>query len=385
MARTRSTPQLRGPSPPKKLNIFISYASEYAALAKALDDALSKLLGSDVAEIWVDTERLRAGFDFQNQIAELLTKTHILVIIYTGESKDSHSFTGYEVGYFTASLRSDMPEIPRRIVVISTDVAPPALSYLQGISLGITSNILAMDLDAYQTSLDTLIDSHPIAQFFRDLEESANLLRQGSGYARLESDSERRLQCVRELLISTFLVLKTRKDSEVDPDQYIDALVTPEVPQDLADVCSRGECVAFIGSGLSARAGFPTWSHFVEGMLGKAVTSGFMTAATAELQRGALQDGEINAVADNAVSAFGSQREILIEYYRRTSLSDAPLPRCFQLLKDIPFAGILTSNYDDLLDRTFEDTAILRGLTPRDSEKLLELLSVRHPTYLLKL
>ncbi|CAG0957848.1 hypothetical protein ANRL3_00672 [Anaerolineae bacterium] len=157
------------------------------------------------------------------------------------------------------------------------------------------------------------------------------------------------------------------------------------IPQGLVDACLKDECIAFIGSGLSAKAGLPTWRGFVEGLIKEAVNAGLMMPKDAELQRTALQEGEINAVADNAVSAFSQQRETLLSYYRRASATEAPLPQAFESLREIPFAGVLTSNYDTLLDRTYTGTKCLRNLTPQDSETLLELLSAREKPFLLKL
>ena len=158
-----------------------------------------------------------------------------------------------------------------------------------------------------------------------------------------------------------------------------------KIPQDLIDACLKEECVAFIGSGLSAKAGLPTWRGFVEGLINEAVDLNLMTTKEAALQRSALQEGEINDVADNVVSAFCQQREQLLEYYRRTSTTDAALPYAYELLREIPFAGILTSNYDTLIDRAYTGTKYLPILTPQDSETLLELLSAREKQFVLKL
>lgn len=157
------------------------------------------------------------------------------------------------------------------------------------------------------------------------------------------------------------------------------------VPSDLVNACVENDCVAFVGSGIGARAGLPTWVGLVEGLLLEAVSAGFMDKKSVELQRAALREGEVNAVADNAVSAFGLEKKALQDYYRRMNVSDGPLPRAYHLLRTIPFSAILTSNYDDLLDRVLEGSDYQRGLTPSNSERLLELLASRKTPFLLKL
>jgi hypothetical protein len=164
-----------------------------------------------------------------------------------------------------------------------------------------------------------------------------------------------------------------------------DPLAPVSVPSELVAACSRNECIAFVGSGLSARAGLPTWLAFVDGMLDQAVKAHAMTARQAETQRAALHDGEVNAVADNVVNAFATRPEELIEYYRLVSTTTLPLPRAFTMLRDIPFAGVLTSNYDNLLDRAYFDSNVERALTPADSDTLLELLATRARPFVLKL
>ena len=163
-------------------------------------------------------------------------------------------------------------------------------------------------------------------------------------------------------------------------------LPMPTLPQEVIDACLRNECVLFVGSGLSARAGIPTWGGFVEGLVDEAVALKLIGDDEAEHQRGALAVGEINAVADNAVSAFAQNREALFAYYRRTSTPspDTPLPEVFNQLRQIPFAGILTTNYDELLSHAYAGSG-LEALTPRDSERLLSLLSSGKEQFFLQL
>jgi formylglycine-generating enzyme required for sulfatase activity/predicted MPP superfamily phosphohydrolase len=160
--------------------------------------------------------------------------------------------------------------------------------------------------------------------------------------------------------------------------------VLPEVPVDLVTACLKGECVVSVGSGIGIRAGIPTLSGLVEGLLQEAVATGKMDAKIFERQMVALKNGEINAVADNVVSAFGTDNKALLDYYRHSSTSSMPLPQIYRLFPRIPFAAILTLSYDDLLEQVLAGGDYECGLTPIDSERLLELLALRKKPFLVK-
>ena len=157
----------------------------------------------------------------------------------------------------------------------------------------------------------------------------------------------------------------------------------PEPAGILVDAVNRNECIAFVGSGLSARAGMPTWRGFVAGLVQRAEELGCMSMEEAQQQRAALADGEINAVADNAIDAFADRRDELFDYYRRASTPAGATPRAIELLRSIPFAGILTSNYDKLLLEALP--GVTTTLTPRDGDALLQAHAQSSQRYLVQL
>jgi hypothetical protein len=71
----------------QKLEIFLSYASEDHGLAIALQEVLSRHLGTDFANVWIDKQQLRAGFDLGTQLQAQLKKTDVLIIVYTVNQK----------------------------------------------------------------------------------------------------------------------------------------------------------------------------------------------------------------------------------------------------------------------------------------------------------
>ena len=160
-------------------------------------------------------------------------------------------------------------------------------------------------------------------------------------------------------------------------------LPPPLPPQGLVDAINANECVAFVGSGFAARAGLPTWRQFVAGLVQEAQALAHMSDEEAEQQRAALADGEINAVADNAINAFAGQRDALLAYYRRASTPAGEPPLAVQQLGAIPFAGVLTTNYDKMLLRALP--GVSSTLTPRDGDALLQAHAQVSQRYLVQL
>ena len=122
-----------------------------------------------------------------------------------------------------------------------------------------------------------------------------------------------------------------------------------EVPAELIQACLSGECLLFAGAGLSAQAGLPIWKGFVAGLLDWAIKLGILDTEAAQAQEAALRDGDANAVADNLVSAFGEDKRLLLQSCESLSGSSLALPEAHSSLRRIPFAGVLTTNLDNLL------------------------------------
>jgi AAA15 family ATPase/GTPase len=145
-------------------------------------------------------------------------------------------------------------------------------------------------------------------------------------------------------------------------------------PDDLIKECKEGNCVLFAGSGLSARAGFPTWKTFVRDLLIWATRLGLYDDPSTKSLIEAIDLGDTNFVADSIVNNLvesGKQSE-MNDYLRKVFIEPNPdLPDTHQILKSIPFIAILTSNYDQLLERTFTDVSPTI-YTPQDSENLLD-------------
>jgi hypothetical protein len=155
-------------------------------------------------------------------------------------------------------------------------------------------------------------------------------------------------------------------------------------PDDLVQACLRGEALLYVGAGVSARVGFPTWRLFVQGLVDWAVERGAFPRDYAESLRAAVDQGDADPVADEVVSAVADRDpQALHEHLRQVFLRPTDLPDVLTVARRIPFAAVLTSNFDNLLERAYAPRDV-PVFTPRRSEPLLDAVSKRQ-FFILKL
>jgi hypothetical protein len=87
-----------------KLVIFLSYATEDQQLATTIANKLSSAFGRAVDLRYMS--KFELGVNFRITIDQALDAADILLVIATGREKLSHTFTGYEVGYFRRSQQT---------------------------------------------------------------------------------------------------------------------------------------------------------------------------------------------------------------------------------------------------------------------------------------
>jgi len=150
----------------------------------------------------------------------------------------------------------------------------------------------------------------------------------------------------------------------------------PNPPESLITDCASGECVLFVGAGLSARAGFPTWLQFVGNLLDWAIKNKFVDEVWAESRRAAIDKGDSGPVADGIIRKVQSQEKALYDYLRKTFARSATLSSAHRRLRGMPFCAALTTNFDNLLEQTYSNLNP-RVYTPADAEQLLEALHKR--------
>lgn len=124
---------------PQRINIFISYASEDQELVAAIHNLLNDTFTLAPLFIYRDLE-IKQGQNYATAIDEALDKADILLVIFTERLKMSHSYTGYEVGYFNRSKRQHPTGSAgfERIYIpfcIGADI-PDSLHYIEGVTVG---------------------------------------------------------------------------------------------------------------------------------------------------------------------------------------------------------------------------------------------------------
>jgi hypothetical protein len=122
----------------RTVTIFISYAREDAALATALQDELLRVFPFGV-DVIVDTRSIKPGDDFRIVLDKKLDSSDILLILFTDQPKASHSYTGYEVGYFSRSRAQNRfitKEIERPIIPFCIGRQfPDTAEYMEGVEI----------------------------------------------------------------------------------------------------------------------------------------------------------------------------------------------------------------------------------------------------------
>ena len=98
-----------------------------------------------------------------------------------------------------------------------------------------------------------------------------------------------------------------------------------EPPTDLVDACLTGNCVLYVGAGLSACVGFPVWHQFVQRLLDWAEGIGQMDATFSASLREAAAGGMNDLVVDSILGrlADGGQTRELHRFLEDTFLDPA--------------------------------------------------------------
>jgi hypothetical protein len=146
-----------------KLNVFISYAHEDQKINDALCAMLEDIFGEDI-HLFYDNESLHAGEDIDGKIQEELRKADTMLIISTGLMRASHSWTGFELGFFAATHESK-PGVRGKVISICThDDVPPT----EGTRRFVPLNIENVDPVRPGQSIE-ISDDDELLQFIGDL------------------------------------------------------------------------------------------------------------------------------------------------------------------------------------------------------------------------
>jgi hypothetical protein len=133
--------------------------------------------------------------------------------------------------------------------------------------------------------------------------------------------------------------------------------------------------VLFAGAGLSAQAGLPSWRALLKDVINATVDTAMEDDdARAELEH-MLADGKLLQIADHCKDKLGpgGYTQLLAE---RLADTGRPVPEAHRLAVRLPFRAWVTTNYDKLLERAYQQErgGSPKTLTNRDTEALGRLL-----------
>lgn len=136
------------------------------------------------------------------------------------------------------------------------------------------------------------------------------------------------------------------------------------IPQVLMKHVSQGKCVAFVGAGFSMPVGMPSWFQLLENILAGA-DDHIYGDADVELLRQmeeALKENDLLLAAAIARRIYGSAHlsQKIGECFSREIYNNADAARKEEMderltsLLKIPWSGVITTNYDDLIEMGLE-------------------------------
>lgn len=162
-------------------------------------------------------------------------------------------------------------------------------------------------------------------------------------------------------------------------------LLQPIPPDDLVKACLQGNCVAFIGAGLSKPAGCPTWPTMIADLLRWSAREGIVDDRSSLSYDDALRKGDVYVAAEGIIHTIcekdAGKRRLLSHIAEVFQSPSIELTQTHRMLSNIPFAGILTTNLDFLVEQSFEKTKVY---TSKDTEELAASLA-RRRAFILKL
>jgi len=122
----------------------------------------------------------------------------------------------------------------------------------------------------------------------------------------------------------------------------------PTIEESLVQALAAGECALFAGSGISAQAGLPVWQQTLAAAIDK--FEGGDEKLSWSPVRQMLLEGRPEVAAD--LISTRVPRSELLRFFATLyeSEREIALPAVLRVLGEIPFARVLTSNWDSLVE-----------------------------------
>ena len=168
--------------PYRPAGVFISYASEDHDVAQAVYQSLQSLSETifDRVKIFLDSKSIEASDEIRQDLRAGLRKSDFLVVLYTGQLKKSHGYTGWELGFFEALMEEEKKqgdgETARRIIYLYCGETPPTGEGILGINMEVdTDDLSGPRADYVQKSTQSIDDPDPLARVMLDIAARAEV------------------------------------------------------------------------------------------------------------------------------------------------------------------------------------------------------------------
>src|SRR5437763_787068 len=123
---------------------------EDSDIATAIAEGLRRAFNPTILKLPIDVE-FSLGSNWRDRLKADLDDTDILLVVATGKQKVSHSFTGFEVGYFDASISHSpkmehFPTQDRIMIPIAVFTkTPETLSDIQALQINAPFDPMVVD------------------------------------------------------------------------------------------------------------------------------------------------------------------------------------------------------------------------------------------------
>lgn len=157
-----------------------------------------------------------------------------------------------------------------------------------------------------------------------------------------------------------------------------------DIPSELLQKIASGDCVVYVGAGLSRGAELPDWPQLLKQMISWSEANGVSLPHKVDIEN-AISERKFLLAAEEITEKMGDEkfRLFMSEVFRRPGLKPTI---AHELLTQIPFAASLTSNYDKLLETAYiiaSGGASLHVFSQRDVPELSNALRTKE-FYVLK-
>jgi hypothetical protein len=159
--------------------VFISYASEDHDIARAFYQSIQALGETifDRVKIFFDSKSIDPGDEIRTDIRSGLKKSDFLFVLYTGRLKQTHGYTGWEVGFFERLIEEETTsskQSARRIIYLYSGDRPSIEEGTLGISIDVDKEDLAGSrVDYLQKSVQTPENPDALAGVLLDIANRA--------------------------------------------------------------------------------------------------------------------------------------------------------------------------------------------------------------------